>query len=77
MVDDVLQVLQAPGVGQLVERGDMPVGVCGDRIADEVRADEACAAGDENVNHALYHRIPTSELSPSMNRYADGLTGRR
>ena len=29
------------------------------------------------VTSTLYHRMPTSELSPSMNRYADGRTGRR
>ena len=34
------------------------------RPANEVGADEPRAARDQN----LYHRMPTSELSPSMNR---------
>ena len=67
------QVLEPAGVGQLVERRDAPVGMRAVRPADEIGPDESGAAGDEN----LYHRMPTSELSPSMNRYADGRTGRR
>ena len=72
-VDHVAQVLEPAGVGQLVERGDVPVRMRCVRPADEVGSDEAGAAGDED----LYHRMPTSELSPSMNRYADGRTGSR
>ena len=48
IVHHVVQVLLAPGIGQLVERGDVPVGMRLQRVADEVAADEPGAAGDEN-----------------------------
>ena len=44
---------QPARVGQLVERRDVPVGVRGDRVADEVAADEPGAAGDEDVESCL------------------------
>ena len=47
-----------------------------ERVADEVAADEAGAAGDEDVDQ-LHHLMPTSELSPSMKRYALGFSGTR
>ena len=72
-VHHVVQVLAPPGVGQLVERRDVPVGVRRQRVAHEIAADEPGAAGDEDV----HHRMPTSELSPSMKRYALGFTGTR
>ena len=72
-VHHVVEILAAPGVRELVERGDPPVRVRRQRVAHEVAADEAGAAGDEDV----HHRMPTSELSPSMKRNALGFTGTR
>ena len=51
VVDHVVQVFHAAGVGQLVEIRDLPVGMGLQRVADEVAANEAGAAGDENFNH--------------------------
>jgi hypothetical protein len=50
VVDDVVQVFLAAGVGQLVEIGDVPIRVRVERVADEVAADETGAAGDQYVN---------------------------
>ena len=50
-VADVGEVLLAAGVGELVEHGD-GVAVLGDPLADEVRADEAGSAADEQL-HAV------------------------
>ncbi len=72
-VHHVVEVLAAPGVGELVECGDSPVRVRRQRVAHEVAADEPGAAGDEDV----HHRMPTSELSPSMKRNALGFSGTR
>ena len=47
VVHHVVQVFLAAGIGQLVEIGDVPVGVRLQRVADEVAADETGAAGDE------------------------------
>jgi len=55
---------------EVVGRDDL---VLVDEAARERRADEPGAAGDEDV----YHRMPTSELSPSMKRNALGFTGSR
>ena len=46
------QRLPAGGVGELVEDGHRVVGV-GDDVVDEVGADEAGAAGDEELAHGL------------------------
>ncbi len=48
-VGDVGEVLLAPGVGELVEDDDL-VAVLGDALADEVRADEAGPAADEQLH---------------------------
>ena len=48
IVDDVVQRLEPAGIGQLIERRDVPVGVRLECVPDEVRADEPGAAGDEN-----------------------------
>ena len=45
-VADVVEVLLAPGVGELVEDDDL-VAELGQPLADEVRADEAGAAADQ------------------------------
>ena len=70
VVHGVTQILHASGVGQLVERGDPPVGMRREGVQHEVAADEAGTASDQHLDHrlAVYHRIPTSELSPSMKR---------
>ena len=47
VIHQVVQILEPAAVGQLVERRDAPVGVRGERIADEVAADEPGAAGNE------------------------------
>ena len=44
VVHDVVQVLAASGVGELVEGRDAPVRVLRERVADEVAADESGAA---------------------------------
>ncbi len=44
---DVAQVLEVPGVGQLVEVDDADVRVAPEDVADEVAADEAGAPRDE------------------------------
>jgi hypothetical protein len=46
---DVGEVLLPPGVGELVEDDDL-VAVLGDALADEVRADEAGPAADEQLH---------------------------
>ena len=45
---DALEVRRIPGIGQLVEHDDVVAG--GDEALDEVAADEAAAAGDENAH---------------------------
>jgi hypothetical protein len=45
-----LQVEQAAGVGQLVDN-DQPIGGVGEGVADEIRADEPRAAGDEKNSY--------------------------
>ena len=42
-------VLGVAGVGQLVQDGDVDVGVVVDHVVDEVAADEAAAARDDDV----------------------------
>src|SRR5688572_15172284 len=51
VVHHVVQVFAAPRVGQLVEIGDVPVGMGPQRIAHEIAADESGAAGYENLGH--------------------------
>jgi len=51
VVHHVVQVLEPARVRQLVERGHLPVVVCGQRVADEVAADEPRAARDEHFDH--------------------------
>ena len=51
MVHHVAQVLDPAGVRELVQSGHAPVGMDGQRVADEIAADEARAASDEYVNH--------------------------
>ncbi len=51
IVEDLLEILQPSGVGQLVERRDVPVRMRREGVAHEVRPDEPGAAGHENVNH--------------------------
>ena len=60
---DAVQVLAAARVGELVERRHVPVGVRGERMAHEVAADEAGAAGDEDVGHV--RRSQTAARSAS------------
>ncbi len=48
---EIAQRLHAPGVRELVQVGDAPVGMLRQRVPDEVAADEAGAAGDEHVGH--------------------------
>jgi hypothetical protein len=45
-----LQIQQASGVGQLVEN-DQPLGGVGEGVANEIRADESRAAGDEKSSY--------------------------
>ena len=42
-------VLGVAGVGQLVEHGDVDAGVLAHDVVDEVGADEAAAAGDDDA----------------------------
>ena len=49
-----LEILEPAGVGQLVERRDLPVGMRRERVADEVGADEAGAAGNQDLD-ATHH----------------------
>ena len=51
VVAQVGQVGEVAGVGQRVEVDDGRFGVAFQDIADEVAADEAAAAGDEEPNH--------------------------
>ena len=51
MIVDRREVLAAPGVGQLVERGDAPVGVRVERELDVVAPDEPGPAGDQHLDH--------------------------
>ena len=58
-------VLGVAGVGQLVEHGDVDAGVLAHDVVDEVGADEAAAAGDddalrrENISHVIL--LPRSQ----------------
>ena len=51
IVNHAAQVLNATGVGELVEGGDTPVRMLGQGIPHEIAADEARTARDEEVNH--------------------------
>ncbi len=51
MVHHVVQVLSAPGIGELVEGRDPPVRMMFEREAHEVAADESGPASDEDLNH--------------------------
>jgi hypothetical protein len=51
-VRQVAQVLAAAGVGQRVEHHQRGLGARGLQLTDEVGADEAGAAGDQDVSHA-------------------------
>ena len=53
IVDDVAERLHTTGVGQFVQRRDAPVGMRLERMAHEIAADEAGAAGDQNFDHHL------------------------
>ena len=55
-VHHLAQILEAAGVGQLVERRDAPVGMALVRPADEVRSNETGAAGHEHV-HECHSRM--------------------
>ncbi len=50
-VREVLQVFQATGVAEQVERYDLDRGLGLQKIANEVRADETRSAGDEVFLH--------------------------
>ena len=66
---DVAQVLEAAGIGKLVEGGDPPVWMGSQCVQHKVTADEPGAPGHEYLDRSVgYHRMPTSELSPSMKR---------
>jgi hypothetical protein len=73
IVHDVVQVLASSGVGQLVERRHTPVGV---RLS-AWRTKLLPMNPAPPVTRTFYHRMPTSELSPSMKRNALGFTGSR
>ena len=47
-----IEVAPVAGVGEQVERHDVVVGVLLEPVADEVRADEAGGAGDEQPHRA-------------------------
>ncbi len=51
VVHHALQVFQPSGVGQLVERRDLPVRVSRQRMADEVGPNETGASGDQHIHH--------------------------
>ena len=51
VVEHPLQVLEPPGIGQLVERGDVPVGMCVERMPHEIRADEPGSACHKHISH--------------------------
>ena len=53
VIHQIVQVLEASAVGQLVERGDPPVGMRPERMADEIAADESGPAGDEDIYHGF------------------------
>jgi hypothetical protein len=68
-VDDVRQILHPSGVGQFVERGDLPVGMGAMRPSDEVRTNEAGSAGDEYLNHRwipLFPKTPSGFVNDPM-----------
>ena len=50
----VRQVLQVPGVGQLVQVGDVVVWMLLQQETDEVRADEACPSRHQHAHGYLY-----------------------
>ena len=52
-VADRVQAGRVGRVGERVEHGDLRIGPVGQRVVDEVRADEAGAAGDENAHHGI------------------------
>src|SRR5205085_3257111 len=62
-VGDLLEVLPASGVGQLVEDNDLVVWPCLEHHAHVGRADEARATGYQDPAH----RIVMSEPSPTTN----------
>ena len=49
---EALDVAAVAGVGQQVVDDDLPVGALAVDVADEVRADEAGAAGDQQLHAA-------------------------
>ncbi len=51
MVDGLFEILEPARIGQLVERGHVPVGMRRQRMADEVGADEAGAPRHKNLLH--------------------------
>ena len=53
VVLEVAHVLGAPGVRQQVDVDDMQVGMLAQQAPHEVRANEAAAAGDEDLIHAM------------------------
>lgn len=53
-------VLGVAGVGQLVEHGDVDAGVLAHDMVDEVGADEAAAAGDDDALRLKGKLIHTS-----------------
>src|SRR6185312_8665438 len=65
VIHQIVQVLEASAVGQLVQRGDSPVGMRRERIADEIAADESGPAGDEDIYHGYIWTVaPVSIHSP-------------
>ena len=53
---EVLQVVRVAGVGQLVEDGDLPLGVTGEGVMGVMGSDEARAARDQHARHGLHPR---------------------
>ena len=50
----IAEVGQVAGVGQLVERDELYLLPAAEEQADEVAADEAGRAGDENASHIVF-----------------------
>ena len=65
---DVAQAERVAGVGQLVEAKERVLRVARDERVEEVRADEARAAGDENPHCGLQRRLDGVERDAACER---------
>src|SRR5467141_372940 len=66
-----MQVRETPGIGQRIENDDPIAGMLAQPVENEVRADEARAAGDEHSRHgqALQGRfVPACASAPGRSQ---------